>query len=684
MGSLLPRRAPAVSLYLLSTLLASAPLARAQNADQAPGHIEFVEGRATVERDGQADAAASGAPIVPGDSVRTDGGRLEILFPDGTALDIDEYTSLDLQSPTLLRVTSGRVLLTVTGTSSPASAMRYQIDTPAASATTEGPGEYRVALFSAQSGLETEFAVVRGAGALTTERGSVALRAGERSLARDNESPMYAQTFNSARFDAFDRWAAIRRDARMGTAASAQYLPNELRPYGRAFDSYGAWQNEPTYGNVWYPSVGVDWRPYYDGYWSPLPVYGWTWVGYNAWSWPTHHYGRWGYARDRWFWIPERHFAAAWVSWGAAPGYVSWCPLGFDNRPVFALSINIGNPWTGWTVVPRTHFCRYSTPQWAVAPHRLRENTPFLAQMNSPVSPPTRAVPRTVVSAGTQAGTVATPRSAAGRVQRPAAAAQSAEAQVPSIDRSTSARNPTFDSRRGVGTPRVSTGGDARLSMGDTRSPAASRQPQQADAWFKRPIVPDGSAGATQSRVPPATRSPEPSRSYQRNPSATYMQSAPVRPPQTTAPAAESGQAAVPRWQYYGSRTPGRTEPSPQRPQTNESPSAAIPRWQPYSRYSGQSGSTEPETPPPSRSYSPPPSRSYSPPPSRSYSPPPSRQSEPSYRAPAAQPRNAPPPSSGSGSGSSEGRERSGGGSSGSGSSGSSSGGGGGARQRHP
>ena len=46
------------------------------------------------------------------------------------------------------------------------------------------------------------------------------------------------------------------------------------------------------------------------------------------------------------------------MHWGVAPGYVSWCPLGWNNRPVFGLNINVNighgyyNPWRAWTVVP--------------------------------------------------------------------------------------------------------------------------------------------------------------------------------------------------------------------------------------------------------------------------------------------------------------------------------------------
>ena len=719
-----------LSLYLIVAILVAPAHARAQSANQAPAHIDFVEGTATLEREGQADPAAPGVPFVPGDRIRTEGGRVEILFPDGTVLDVDDYTSLDLQSPTLLRATGGRLLLTVAGASNPSLAVRYQVDTPVASATTDTPGEFRVAILSTPNGLQTEFAVLRGAGSLTTERGSTGVRAGERSLARDNEPPSYAQPFNSARFDAFDRWAAIRRDSRLGTTTSAQYLPGELRFYGSYFDRYGSWRYEPDYGNVWYPVVDVGWRPYYYGYWEPVRSYGWTWIGYDTWSWPTHHYGRWGHRQDRWFWIPERHYSAAWVSWGAAPGYVSWCPLGFDNRPVFALSINIGDPWVGWTVVPRTHFGWYSTSQWAIAPQRLNRNTPFIAQATSPVAP-TYAIPRPSASA---AGLRAIPRTAGGT--SPVPAAQQTNANPPLIDRSAlqrgSARNPDGNLRVGPGNGRISTGGDSRLSPGAPQTPGTNRQPyavdralrapdgstvrmnrsvprdeqrQNADVFLKQPL--GGGVGSAPARSVDGTRSPDTSRAYQRYPggSVTYAPSAPLRAPQAAQPANESAQPAVPGWRTYSApvgRAPSRAEsPQPTAP-SNSGVGSAVPRWQPYYGSSPRVESPRPEAAPPSRVYSPPP-QSYSPPPqsysppARSYSPPPARSSPPppsnsappssapapSYQpAPShASPRSGPPPASGGGSSNDGGGSGSAPRSSGSGGS---SGGVGGPRQRHP
>ena len=173
-------------------------------------------------------------------------------------------------SPTLVRLVAGRAMMIVAGASDPAAAVRYQIDTPVASVRIDGPGEFRVAVLDSRDA-ETELAVVRGFASLATERGEIAVRAGERTVAFENGTPSSPQTFNSARFDAFDRWVAGRRDARMA-ASSAQYLPRELQTYGGTLDRYGSWQYTAPYGYVWYPTVAADWRPYYYGNWSPIPI----------------------------------------------------------------------------------------------------------------------------------------------------------------------------------------------------------------------------------------------------------------------------------------------------------------------------------------------------------------------------------------------------------------------------
>jgi hypothetical protein len=373
---------------------ARGPVTSAQDVidANAPAHIMYVEGSATLERDGQIDVVTMNAPVVAGDRLRTASGRVEILFPDATALDVDEESDVDLLSPTLLRISSGRAVLTVAGAGDPSGAVRYQVDTPAASIQTDGPGEFRITVLD-RRGDETELAVVRGFARLTNDRGSASVRAGEQSVAFDGSAPTRTQIFNSARFDPFDRWIAERRSARVAAASSARYLPRDLQVYGGELDRDGSWRNEAPYGSVWYPSVTADWRPYYNGYWSAVPSYGWTWIGADVWSWPTHHYGRWGHNGRAWFWIPGRTWGPAWVSWAAASDYVSWCPLGFDGRPVFALSIGVGASWNGWTILPRGSFGYRGlrVDRYAVDSHRVPRSTPFVVSTSPPVGVPRAA-----------------------------------------------------------------------------------------------------------------------------------------------------------------------------------------------------------------------------------------------------------------------------------------------------
>jgi hypothetical protein len=496
-----------------------------EQTESAPAHIAYVEGEVTVEREGQAETATQSLPLVEGDRLKTAEGRAEILFPDGSVLDLDIFTTLDIQSAVLFRVTGGRVRLTVRGADHPSTAIRYQVDTPAASAATGGPGEYRVAIFSNASGVQAELAVMRGVATLATERGTTIVSAGQRSLAADGSGPTRPELFNSARYDAFDQWADARREERTGRR-SAQYLPRELDVYSGTFDRYGQWEQEPDYGYVWYPSVAADWRPYYRGYWSPVRPYGWTWIGLDFWAWPTHHYGRWGYHRSRWFWIPGRHWSPAWVHWGSAPGYVSWCPLGFDNRPVFSLSYAVGRPWDGWVVVPRSHFGghRYFVPRHAIASHRLDRATPFVLQARAPV-----AVPRWSRSAAAPAGR--------GRDDIPGARATLRDAP----SRRAVPRNP-------AALPTDRAAGRAAVPPDSTRSALAVRRAPERNssdsppappvtqplprAFERRPDAAPGPRTSTE-RWPERRSGVIPQRQAPRAPSAEIVPSAPPRAPES-------------------------------------------------------------------------------------------------------------------------------------------------------
>ena len=88
---------------------------------------------------------------------------------------------------------------------------------------------------------------------------------------------------------------------------------------------HGTWINSRSYGRVWVPSVGRDFRPYAtNGYWT-MTDHGNMWVSGYSWGWAPFHYGRW-YWDDYygWAWIPGYEWAPAWVTWRSGGGYYGW------------------------------------------------------------------------------------------------------------------------------------------------------------------------------------------------------------------------------------------------------------------------------------------------------------------------------------------------------------------------
>jgi hypothetical protein len=395
------------STRVIALLVALAPVAApvfaqsddSEGFDNAPAHIRVIDGSASLEREGRLDREPQNVPLMAGDRLRTEQGRIEVLFGDGSVLSIDHYTVVDLQSDSLMRLLEGRVRLTVVN----GGPVQYRIDAPSATVSIVEPGDYRVSLLSpAADRRDVELIVLRGLAELRNDAGVTAVNAGERALMAEGDAPRPAEPINVAQWDAFERWVEDQRQTRLGVMSS-QYLPQELQSYGGAFDQYGSWQVNPSYGYVWYPSVAVGWRPYYGGRWHHYKPYGWTWIGLEPWAWPTHHYGRWGFSNSAWFWIPSKRWGPAWVSWTRAPGYVGWCPVGWNGRPVIGFHHGrqhpVYDPWRAWTVVPKRSFVHgLAVRRHAVVGARIPQSTVFVSSVGGPGDLPLAniAVPRGV------------------------------------------------------------------------------------------------------------------------------------------------------------------------------------------------------------------------------------------------------------------------------------------------
>jgi Family of unknown function (DUF6600)/FecR protein len=512
-------------------------LDRADSSKDVPAHIAIVEGAATIEREGRVEKAEENILLLAGDRLRTERGRVEILFSDGSALDLDHNTRLDLMSDSLMRLLDGRVRLSIASTTS---LLDYRVDAAPGSVSIKSAGDYRIALSFPQGGdQELDVTVFRGSAELSNPLGLTLVRAGTHAAVTARTAPSLPYVVNSAAWDEFDRWVETQRDARYGVE-SAKYLPEEVRSYGGAFDQYGTWGYQPAYGNVWYPTVPAGWYPYSYGRWSFAARFGWFWVGFNhGWGWPTHHYGRWGYGANRWYWIPGRYWAPAWVSWAYAPGYVSWCPLGFDNRPVVAFThVNVRpyGPWSAWTVVPARSFGpTYPAPGRVVAADSIAPTTwaQFRQREIAPAAPAV-AVPRAEpLRAPTVAYAVARgsqPGSTTGRPSQPIATTGSrAPSRIP---------GPRTDTR----------------SAGESRS----NLPLQSVPGTPQRVIPNASTASAFQRLDPAERqalprnySPLP-RNYSPAPSTSPDRASASRVPGPDVPRVDPSQPDVERAQPRG------------------------------------------------------------------------------------------------------------------------------------
>jgi len=568
----------------------------------APAHVSRVEGAVSLEREGRPENAPLNMPLLSGDRLKTLEGRAEVLFGDGGAMHVDARTTVDMQSDELMRLIDGRLRLNMVG---PARNVTFRIDSPAGSVRVRQPGEYRVSMLRRQEELQIELAVIRGSGEIFTDEGTTEVRAGERAYASAGLIPSYAYTYNSANWDAFDRWAESLRSTRLGT--SSQYLPEDVRTYSSTFDEYGDWRYEQTYGYVWYPRVATGWRPYYNGRWMSYPRYGWTWIGADTFAWPTHHYGRWGLNAGIWFWIPSARWAPAYVSWGYAPGYVSWCPLGWNNRAVIGIDVfRVGPGYYSsahaWTLVNYSHFGRdYYVHHRAVdwrrfdrggRPHlEVRPSAPAYRDVAVPrnSAPILRAGSRTAVGDVPRGSTFTAPSRGPGvagnttatardrqRVAPPADAAPryinrgneivqsrterpTAPAAVPrAVPRNGDSPRFNAESPRLATTPRPANGTSPRVTSlaapenGDGLRSVQRAQPRTGDSPRSEPIAqPRADSPAYRPRYEPRY---EPTPQPASQPRAESMPAARERqpPPQRSAPVSEprpagSGERAVPR-----------------------------------------------------------------------------------------------------------------------------------------
>jgi len=272
-------------------------------------------------------AAAINMPLREGDRVWVpEGGRAELQHVDGTAVRLDENTSLDILSldrdSSQFYIQRGRAYVNFRGYRD----TLIQMDTPITSIKAYDAARFGVSVSDEGS---TDLLVFRGRAYSENRSGTTLVEQGKMLVLTGYT---YADIRPLPGPDSWERWNTDRDNYVYASARSSRYLPDELSAYSYEFDRYGRWVYESGYGYIWRPiTVSVGWAPYRHGRWVWLGG-DYVWITNEPWGWAPHHYGRWTFiTRWGWCWVPPFRGAVYWgpgfVGWVHTPSYVAWVPL---------------------------------------------------------------------------------------------------------------------------------------------------------------------------------------------------------------------------------------------------------------------------------------------------------------------------------------------------------------------
>jgi hypothetical protein len=295
-------------------------------------------------------------PVTGGNSFWTEPRSHAAIDVGASRLYLDSSTELDVSNVDdqsfVASLAQGAVYLRI---SSSANGDQYEIDTPRGAVHIAQPGSYEVVAGDADHPTT-----------VTAFEGSAQIVGPEVNATVNPQQAIYISGQNpasvnqgQAQTDDFIRFVQDEERPYQNAAPAPQYVSPEMTGY-QDLGRYGQWNQDPSYGQVWYPRVDAGWAPYREGHWAYVAPWGWTWVDDAPWGFTPFHYGRWVQVRNRWAWWPGT-VAARPVY---APALVSF--FGGFNLGGLSLGIGVGQA-VGWIplgpeevyVPPYRHSDRY-------------------------------------------------------------------------------------------------------------------------------------------------------------------------------------------------------------------------------------------------------------------------------------------------------------------------------------
>jgi hypothetical protein len=306
----------------------------------------------------------------------------------------------------------------------------YSVQTPRGTVTLNGDGRYEIV--AGDTSNPTVVTVLNGQAQVSGPGLSLEVSPGQTATITGDGSADYQGSVGPAQQDTFLQSMISQENPPAPQGAAPPPVVAEMTG-GEDLNAYGSWQQDPSYGDVWYPSVGSDWAPYREGRWSYVAPWGWTWIDAEPWGFAPFHYGRWVQVGPRWGWVPQYAgydagtppvYAPALVTFfgiGAALGVAAGLGFGLGLGAAYGPNANVGwvplgprEPYFPPYAVSRSYISRVNVTN-------IRNVTTIYNQVNTqrqmPISQFANARAATVVPAGTMANS----RPVASSFRRPAA-----------------------------------------------------------------------------------------------------------------------------------------------------------------------------------------------------------------------------------------------------------------------
>jgi hypothetical protein len=350
--------------------------AQAQDAGSPPsrvGQIAYISGQVSFNGSGSGGwaQAALNYPVAVGDSLYTQDGAQAVIALNASKISLNSDTELQItqldDSAMAATASQGETYFAIDDLEP---GQTFAISTPRGTVTISQDGQYDV--IAGDANTPTIITALSGAASVTAPGVAVQVQPGQEAVL-SGDSQTTAQ-LGQAQPDEFARHLYAQN-----TAPPPSYAPPIVGQMTGAYElsDYGAWDQDPQYGAVWYPRVDDGWAPYREGHWAFIAPWGWTWVDNEPWGFAPFHYGRWIDDGGRWGWVPagayqeggdygsyyQPVYAPAVVSFfglaaGAAitaailsSGSIGWVPLGpgeafhpyYHASPAYVRRINIVN-----------------------------------------------------------------------------------------------------------------------------------------------------------------------------------------------------------------------------------------------------------------------------------------------------------------------------------------------------